>query len=186
MNVQRSARIACAVVMAISCSVGYGVAGNSIQNPNFDTDISAWTDANNTSFWVDDDYQGAAHSGAVLVGVPALFESHLTQCVDSVSANTTYVVSAAASSTCGNDAELNLYWTDEECGNLTFGASQTISVANQWATLRVVAKAPNQRGAAVVMLRNNGGCHGNVDFDGASFFPNEIFFDGFSTGAVSQ
>jgi hypothetical protein len=186
MKTSMSTRLLGAILMAGASTIVYGAGGNPVQNPNFDTSLSGWTDPHNTSLWAsNEDYQGSANSGAALVGVPALSESYLMQCVD-VSGNTTYVLNGWAKSECGGDAELDLYWADEDCvAGMNF-SSQIVPTSQQWAAMSIAAKAPNQRGTAIVVLRNNGVCHENVYFDSVSLLMDKVFSDDFDISMASQ
>jgi hypothetical protein len=176
----------CWTTLAAATTLAHGGPGNLLINPDFDTSLNGWTSPFNTSVWVsNEDYQGSASSGAALVTVPALFESAPMQCAG-VNGNTTYVARTSAKSVCGGDAELDLYWADEDCNAGTTFSAQIATAVNAWESFTVTAKAPNQRGSAIVVLRNNGTCHENVYFDAVSLLPDHIFSDSFDKAAQSQ
>ena len=155
-------------------------ADNLLQNPNFDADLSGWTDLGSGVMWTAaQDHHAAGSTGVGSVQVPwsSSGATLLVQCV-TVDHDRRYFASAWAKSSCDGGAEFDLFWGDVDCNVSVSALHATTSGTGAWQSMTLAGASPASAArdlTAVVVLQNTSACDSDVYFDDISLIVDTIF-----------
>jgi hypothetical protein len=145
-TLRRFAASAALALLATSAAATAALGPNLLTNPNFDTNLSGWTNVS-SSTWIATDGAGEIGSGAVRMHHPgSLIGIRPTQCV-AVTAGVDYVGSALfrLSEASFPDGYVEIiYFADSQCNEpiLSSTDSESLYAVDRWTRVGVVTRAP--------------------------------------------